>query len=391
MSLLQNLIKSLTSNVQELESVMSTSGDGSLPHLYESKPYAPFDDENCNPPWPAFMLTEKIRADVRALEAAVTPTRQILLANTLVASKPAALSAAATLGVTDAIIQLGGRASVEQLAKSLQVNEAKLSIYDNLVDPETRDSWKAEDAPFCKTVSKSGETFSQYIMEPQHAQELDWMQKGVRTTRASLLEDYPWASLGKTRVVDVGCGPGDSAFDILQEAPELQWTFQDLAPVLEGLKATIPEKLVSKVSSGEISFQVQDYFQPNVSRGDVWFLRGIIREYDDADAIKVLQHIAEAMRKTKGSRMLINEVLCSSASIINEGDSTSVPSQHMPHHQSAFPETSNLMTWNTYCLFGGKERSFEEVNCILGAAGLVMANFYNFRTITVMIECTVVH
>lgn len=128
MSLLQNLLKSLQTNVQELESILATTENGTLPHLYEPKQYEPLDDEKSNPPWPAFSLIDKIRTDLRAMEATVTPTRQILLNNAFAASKSAAIAAAASLGVTDCIISLGGRANLEELASSLQVNEQKLGM-----------------------------------------------------------------------------------------------------------------------------------------------------------------------------------------------------------------------------------------------------------------------
>lgn len=48
--------------------------------------------------------------------------------------------------------------------------------------------------------------------------------------------DYPWTERPNARVIDLGCGPADSAFDILRKYPNLQWTFQDLPPAIEQLK-----------------------------------------------------------------------------------------------------------------------------------------------------------
>ena len=57
-----------------------------------------------------------------------------------------------------------------------------------------------------------------------------------RITRPALLGDYPWKELDDARVIDVGCGPGDCAFDIMGIFPRLKWTFQDLPDVIERLK-----------------------------------------------------------------------------------------------------------------------------------------------------------
>ncbi len=113
------------------------------------------------------------------------------------------------------------------------------------------------------------------------------------TTRAALLDDYPWHELGEATVVDVGCGPGDSGFDIIQHNPQFKWIFQDLGHAIKALEQVaassnppdkrlirfgqrIPADLLPKVQSGDITLVEQDYFQDNVSRGNVWYLRGVV-------------------------------------------------------------------------------------------------------------------
>lgn len=83
--------------------------------------------------------------------------------------------------------------------------------------------------------------------------------------------------------------------------------------------------------------------------------------------------------------MVINEVLNSSPAIIPPG-STKPPSDHIPEQQSALPETANIMTWSTFSLFGGKERSYAEYKALLEKAGLKIDRLFQFRTFTVMME-----
>lgn len=66
-----------------------------------------------------------------------------------------------------------------------------------------------------------------------------------RLTRAGLLSDYPWAELGNSTVVDVGCGPGDSGIDVLHEYPQLNWIFQDFGHVIEQVKKVYSNNPVS--------------------------------------------------------------------------------------------------------------------------------------------------
>lgn len=39
--------------------------------------------------------------------------------------------------------------------------------------------------------------------------------------------------------MDVGCGPGDSGFDIIRKNPKLTWTFEDLQPVITNLEKVV--------------------------------------------------------------------------------------------------------------------------------------------------------
>lgn len=49
--------------------------------------------------------------------------------------------------------------------------------------------------------------------------------------------------------------------------------------------------------------------------------------------------------------------------------------------------TGNIMTWSTFSLFGGKERSYVEYEALLNTSGLLIARLYKFRTFTVNLEC----
>jgi len=105
--------------------------------------------------------------------------------------------------------------------------------------------------------------------------------------------------------------------------------------------------------------------------------------------LKVLGHVAVAMRKTPGSKMLINEVLNASP-VIASASSSSPPSQQIPEQQSALADVANMMTWSTFTLFGGKERSYSEYEKLLNEAGIKISRLIKFRTFTVMLECHLV-
>lgn len=109
-------------------------------------------------------------------------------------------------------------------------------------------------------------------------------------------------------------------------------------------------------------------------------------EYNDDNLLKIFSHLTSAMQNTPGSKMLINEVL-NSPPIIVPANARGPPSTYVPQQRSALADLANTVTWGTFALFGGKERSMEEYEKLLHNAGLKVTRFFRFRTFTVMIEC----
>lgn len=111
-------------------------------------------------------------------------------------------------------------------------------------------------------------------------------------------------------------------------------------------------------------------------------------EYETKDCLTILKHLVAAMQGTPGSKMIINEALPSRPFVV-PASSTNAPSENIPPKQSRLADTANTMTLDTFLLFGGKERSYEEYEPILVEAGLKISRFFPFRSFTVMIECEI--
>ncbi|KEF59858.1 uncharacterized protein A1O9_04706 [Exophiala aquamarina CBS 119918] len=445
MSLLACLGDTISHNLRQLDEQLSPS-HGDSPHLWDPTPYGRLDDTDRLPSQDAFRLIDKIRIDLKAVEALITPTHFRLVELGLLPYKVAALNTVVSLNVADTLTELGGVASLYDLALKLNTNEHKLGrimrvltgefifqevskgvfkhsrhsigltrslgarsfmsfitdlgmrsalgIPSNVSQSETKDSFTERTAPFVGEVSKDGKTFLEYFSDPGNPEMVTLANDGIvgwlnKLTRRALLTDYPWWELGEATVIDVGCGPGDSGIDVMKKYPDLGWVFQDFEAVLENVKRAIPDELGSRERGGRILFVEQDYFKPNISKGDVWYLRGVLHEYDDDDVLRILSNLATAMRQTAGSRMIINEVFVASP-VIAPASSTFAPSEHIPERQSALADMANAMTWSTFSLFGGKERSYQEYEKLLSQAGYRVRRFFRLRTFTVMLECELV-
>lgn len=129
MSYIAILRKSLNDNLQQLESELSASSNSGLPHLLDSRPYPGLDDAENLPTKKAFDLVNKVRVDLKALDALVTPNQVKLVELGTLHYKSAALNAAIVLNVADAIESFGGEAPLQDLARHVQANEHKLGTH----------------------------------------------------------------------------------------------------------------------------------------------------------------------------------------------------------------------------------------------------------------------
>ncbi|KAK4940362.1 hypothetical protein LTR10_019468 [Elasticomyces elasticus] len=125
MPLLSTLADTLGRNLLELESELPGN---SSPHLWSAQPYAGLDDPEHIPSQKAFDLINRIRVDLKAVEALITPNQLKLIELANLQSKVAALNTAVLLNLAGALDQLGGQASLGVIATQVNANEHKLGI-----------------------------------------------------------------------------------------------------------------------------------------------------------------------------------------------------------------------------------------------------------------------
>ncbi|HYP49990.1 MAG TPA: methyltransferase [Pyrinomonadaceae bacterium] len=144
-------------------------------------------------------------------------------------------------------------------------------------------------------------------------------------------------------LVDIAGGHGALLSAFLKANPNLNGVLFDLPEVVAGAPALLEKEGVAE--RGETVSG--DFFQAVPPGADVYMMKHIIHDWDDARAVKILSNIRAAM-KPDGKVLLIEHV---------------VP-------QGNTPDMSKMMDLEMLVSPGGVERTAEEYTEILAAAGL---------------------
>jgi len=240
-----------------------------------------------------------------------------------------------------------GRFSLTPLAEMLRTNVANTQRpYAMMMGAELHAAWgkllhsaRTGEPGFDKCF---GTPFFQYMLEhPGRHSVYDAAMTTIHGAETEpMLDAYDFAGCGT--VVDVGGGKGLLLAALLQRHPGVQGILFDLPVVAErGCPSFAALGLDDRcrVEGG-------DFFR-SVPRGaDAYLLRHILHDWEDADAVRILQNCREAM--IKDGRILVAEM--------------AIPIGNVP----AFAKWLDLMM----LLVGGRERTREEYAALFTAAGL---------------------
>lgn len=167
------------------------------------------------------------------------------------------------------------------------------------------------------------------------------MSDNTGRSASDIVSAYAFPATGV--VVDIGGGHGAFLAAVLRTCPGLRGVLFDRPDVVEGAAPTLEAAGVAQ----RCERVGGDFFMPPLPTGDIYLLRQIIHDWDDAQSITILRHCAQAM--AQNSRILVIEAL--------------IP----PGNE---PSPVKLLDLQMLVMTGGRQRTEEEYRQLYTAAGL---------------------
>jgi SAM-dependent methyltransferase len=184
----------------------------------------------------------------------------------------------------------------------------------------------------------------------QHPEDGDQFSRAMSDlsgmTSSALLATYDFA--GASRIVDVGGAHGALLAAILRAQPRATGVLFDLPNVAQSART----HWEGSELAGRVEIVGGDFFKALPAGGDVYLLKHILHDWDDAHALSILKNVRAAAKP--GSKLLVVEFA-------------------LP--KSAEPSPAHFIDLNMLVVLDGRERTEEQYAALLEQAGFRLARF----------------
>jgi len=195
---------------------------------------------------------------------------------------------------------------------------------------------------------KYGKTYFQFLEE--NPEEYRIFDEGM--VNLSNLSDAPIAAVYKfsrfNSIVDIGGGHGTQLSVILKANPHMKGILFDIDRVVRAARKE--DILNQELVKDRVEFVTGNFFESLPEGKDIYFMKSILHDWDDEDAVKILQVCRRAMNKD--SRLLVADMV--------------IKNDNKPH-------LSKMMDNGMLVLLGGQERTEDEFQRIFERAGFKLS------------------
>ncbi|KDR85757.1 hypothetical protein GALMADRAFT_218846 [Galerina marginata CBS 339.88] len=137
------------------------------------------------------------------------------------------------------------------------------------------------------------------------------------TSDPGVAADFPWNAIaqGKDGIVDVGGGQGTLCCSLAAKYPDIKkFIVQDLPETREAAESFI----ASKVLTGRVEFEAQDFFKPQLRKGKyVFVMQRVLHDWSTEKGAQMIKHIRDVLNED--SCLLVIDTVIQSAVVSKEG------------------------------------------------------------------------
>ncbi|KAG8160653.1 hypothetical protein KVR01_008917 [Diaporthe batatas] len=175
------------------------------------------------------------------------------------------------------------------------------------------------------------------------------------------VQSFDWGSLPKgAKVVDIGGSHGQLCVEVAKEFKNLEFIVQDLPEAVETARQSFnTDTNIDPGMKSRIKFMSHDFFQPQpVVDAHVYFLRMIIHDWPDKEALVILKHLRRVLEQNPVAKIVLMDTV-----LPRPGTTTCRHEQRL--------RVRDLMMRQ---VFNSREREMEEWTALLDQAGLGLSN-----------------
>jgi len=143
----------------------------------------------------------------------------------------------------------------------------------------------------------------------------------------AILRGYSWEELPRgSVVVDVGGGFGNATTVIAEAFPDLKYIVQDREATIEEAMKVWEAEDTAAISSGCVTLQVQDFFQPQICPSPtIFMLRHILHNWPDAHCLTILKNLRASAIPGFTKLLVIDSVVLYASPPKKEDEFASIP------------------------------------------------------------------
>ncbi|KAF9460000.1 O-methyltransferase-domain-containing protein [Collybia nuda] len=264
-------------------------------------------------------------------------------------------------------------------------SQAAASLRACLEDPEYGPSKSLYKSPFMYSIKDQGLYTSLYdsiTRNPERRKVLGTGMIGMNFVMGTLsvIPIYPWKEYAT--VCDVGSGIGAFSQSLVKSFPSMRVTLHDTPETINLSKDIWAKSNPDAVVSGHISFAPGNFLEEiPVKNQDIYYLRNIIHNWPDKEALSILKNIRNAMGPH--SRVLIHDYVMRPLNRCEPNDLDTAPEPLLPNYGGGQVRLYNQDV-SMLLLYNSKERTVSEVSSLGREASSKLEKFWDLGDTSVL-------